>query len=111
MSSPVVPVAPSRPSLVSRAFSSARSNAAATLAKPGVKEWLFYGGLPLLAFIVISPGMLLTLPPAKNCDDKAKMWFSGQTSFVAVLVHALVFLGLLVAIWKLGKSLKLAAPF
>lgn len=43
--------------------------------------------LPTLLFVLLSPGVLLTLPP------KGKgVWMSGQTSLVAVLVHAVVFM-------------------
>lgn len=42
--------------------------------------------LPTLLFVLLSPGVLLTLPP------KGKgVWMSGQTSLIAVLVHAVVF--------------------
>ncbi len=39
-----------------------------------------------LLFVALSPGVLLTLPPVGS-----KMFMSGKTSRVAVLVHALVF--------------------
>lgn len=43
--------------------------------------------LPTLLFVLLSPGVLLTLPP------KGKgVWMSGQTSLTAVLVHAVVFI-------------------
>ena len=41
--------------------------------------------IPLL-FILLSPGLLLTLPPVTK-----KVFMSGQTSVAAVLVHALIF--------------------
>jgi hypothetical protein len=42
--------------------------------------------LPTLLFVVLSPGVLLTLPP------KGKgVFMSGQTSLIAVAVHAIVF--------------------
>lgn len=42
--------------------------------------------LPTLLFVLLSPGVLLTLPP------KGKgIWMSGQTSLISVLVHAVVF--------------------
>jgi hypothetical protein len=42
--------------------------------------------LPTLLFVLLSPGVLLTLPP------KGKgIWMSGQTSLISVLVHAIVF--------------------
>ncbi len=38
-----------------------------------------------LLFVLLSPGVLLTLPPI------GKVFMSGKTSLVAVLVHAVVF--------------------
>ena len=42
--------------------------------------------LATVLFVVLSPGVLLTLPPVGG-----KIWMSGKTSLVAVLVHAVVF--------------------
>lgn len=112
MSAPVLPVTPptamaAKPSMLG----SAGKATAAFFGQPSVKSWLWFAGLPILAFIVLSPGMMVTLPPAKDCDNNSKFWFSGQTSFVAVLLHSLLFLGLLVAIFKGGDALKYARPF
>jgi len=41
-------------------------------------------------FFVLSPGVLLTLPPVGK-----KIWMSGQTSITSALVHAIVFVGIL----------------
>lgn len=43
-----------------------------------------------LLFILLSPGVLLTLPPVGG-----KIFMSGKTSLLAVLVHAVVFYVLL----------------
>ncbi len=43
-----------------------------------------------LLFFVLSPGVLLTLPPVGK-----KIWMSGQTSCMAAFVHAIVFVGVL----------------
>jgi hypothetical protein len=43
-----------------------------------------------ILFILLSPGVLLTLPPIGN-----KIFMSGKTSLIAVLVHAVVFYVLL----------------
>ena len=43
-----------------------------------------------LLFILLSPGVLLTLPPVGS-----KILMSGKTSLLAVLVHAVVFYVLL----------------
>ncbi len=42
--------------------------------------------LVILLFILLSPGVLLTLPPISG-----KIWMTGKTSMAAVLVHAVVF--------------------
>jgi hypothetical protein len=39
-----------------------------------------------LLFVLLSPGVVLTLPPGSK-----GIFFSGQTSVVAAIVHALVF--------------------
>ena len=42
--------------------------------------------LATVLFVLLSPGVLLTLPPVGG-----RIWMSGKTSLVAVLVHAGVF--------------------
>lgn len=42
--------------------------------------------LQVILFILLSPGLLLTLPPVGN-----KIFMSCQTSVLAVFVHAVVF--------------------
>lgn len=42
--------------------------------------------VPVLLFVLLSPGVLLTLPPLSK-----GVLMSGQTSTVSVLVHAVVF--------------------
>jgi hypothetical protein len=42
--------------------------------------------LATLLFVLLSPGILLTLPPVGS-----KIFMSGKTSLIAVLVHAVVF--------------------
>jgi len=46
--------------------------------------------LATILFVVLSPGVLLTLPPIGG-----KIFMSGKTSLIAVLVHAVVFYVLL----------------
>ncbi len=43
-----------------------------------------------ILFFVLSPGVLLTLPPVGK-----KIWMSGQTSITSAIVHAIVFVGIL----------------
>jgi len=42
--------------------------------------------LQVLLFVLLSPGVILTLPPVGS-----NVFFSGKTSVTAVLVHAVVF--------------------
>jgi hypothetical protein len=46
--------------------------------------------LATVLFVLLSPGVLVTLPPVGP-----KLWMSGKTSLIAVLVHAVVFYVLL----------------
>jgi len=42
--------------------------------------------VPIILFVLLSPGLLLTLPPMSN-----GVFNSGQTSVTSILVHAVVF--------------------
>jgi len=46
--------------------------------------------LLLVLFVLLSPGVLLTLPPVGG-----QVFMSGKTSLIAVLVHAVIFVLLL----------------
>ena len=50
-----------------------------------------------ILFFLLSPGVLLTLPPVGK-----KIWMSGETSVVAAFVHAIVFAGLLYILHQQG---------
>ncbi len=42
--------------------------------------------VPVILFVLLSPGLLLTIPPLSR-----GLWMSGQTSMMAIIVHAVVF--------------------
>ena len=42
--------------------------------------------VPTILFIILNPGMLLTLPPGT-----AGVWMSGQTNLMAILTHTMIF--------------------
>jgi hypothetical protein len=50
-----------------------------------------------ILFFLLSPGVLLTLPPVGK-----KIWMSGETSFVASIVHAIVFVGIVYLLSQYG---------
>jgi hypothetical protein len=50
-----------------------------------------------ILFFLLSPGVLLTLPPVGK-----KIWMSGQTSVMSAFVHAIVFAGLLYVLHQQG---------
>lgn len=43
--------------------------------------------VPVFLFILLSPGLFLTLPPGPN----GKIFMSGETTRTSVVVHALIF--------------------
>jgi hypothetical protein len=50
-----------------------------------------------ILFFLLSPGVLLTLPPVGK-----KIWMSGETSVMSAFVHAIVFAGLLYFLHQQG---------
>ena len=58
-----------------------------------------------ILFFVLSPGVLLTLPPVGK-----KIWMSGQTSITSALVHAVVFVGILYLIQQNTDVMEGFAP-
>ncbi len=56
--------------------------------------------LPTLLFVILSPGMLLTLPAGSK-----GLFASGQTSMKAIAVHAAVFALALVALRYAGVKI------
>ncbi len=50
-----------------------------------------------ILFFLLSPGVLLTLPPVGK-----KIWMSGKTSLVASVVHAIVFVGIIYLLNQYG---------
>ena len=50
-------------------------------------EMLIKFVVSVLLFIVLSPGLLLTLPPNTNRG----LFYSGQTNLIAIIIHALLF--------------------
>jgi Protein of unknown function (DUF3339) len=55
--------------------------------------------LKVLLFVLLSPGLIVTLPPVGT-----KIFFSGKTSVTAVLVHAAIFAVALHCIWKMQEG-------
>jgi hypothetical protein len=53
----------------------------------------------VLLFVLLSPGLLLTIPA-----EGKKVWMSGRTSVMAVLVHALIFAAVLMYLKKMDKK-------
>jgi hypothetical protein len=58
-----------------------------------------------ILFFVLSPGVLLTLPPVGK-----KIWMSGQTSITSAIVHAIVFAGILYLIQQNTNVMEGFAP-
>lgn len=43
--------------------------------------------IPFILFIVLSPGIIMTVPPSSY----ERRWFTEETSMQAVIIHGLVF--------------------
>lgn len=54
-----------------------------------------------ILFFILSPGVLLTLPPVAG-----RVFMSGKTSVVAAAVHALVFVGILYLLKKYVRPVR-----
>ena len=48
-------------------------------------------GILAVLFILLSPGVVLNLPPHKNKFRTKDIFFTGETGILAVIVHSLVF--------------------
>jgi len=55
--------------------------------------------VPVLLFVLLSPGVLLTLPPVKK-----GYLMSGETSLVSVVVHAAVFAAVYMGLRKVFRK-------
>ena len=49
------------------------------------------GLLPVVLFVVLSPGLLLTIPGSGSGMNAVVNFASGKTTVMAILVHAVVF--------------------
>ena len=60
--------------------------------------------LPLVLFVVLSPGILLTIPGSSTDSSETEYYvefMSGETSVISVVVHSVVFFALLFLMNKL----------
>lgn len=61
--------------------------------------------LAVLLFVVLSPGVLLTIPPVGK-----KIFMSGKTSVIAILVHAAIFGVLMWFLCPMKEGFQLNSP-
>ena len=78
-----------------------------------VRSIVWYFGWPLLFFIVLAPGFLLSLPPAVDCDDGVRKPIAPERTTVAnVFVHSAIFILLVAFMYWIGaKVLGIMFPF
>ena len=77
-----------------------------------LQSWFVYAVLPILAFIILSPGLVFSLPPVTYCDDHSKTGViaTKRVTALTTFVHSLAFITLLALIFALGSSLHLTHP-
>lgn len=56
--------------------------------------------LAAIVFFLLSPGVLVTLPPGPS----GQIWMSRETSLLAAAVHAAVFVVVSHHVWQYAKS-------
>lgn len=72
--------------------------------------WYFF--IPFFLFVVLSPGLIISLPPVKDCDDRiSKALAPGRVTFYNTIVHAVVFIVLVFGIYLFGSRNNIAFPF
>lgn len=74
-------------------------------------SWLIYALLPIIAFVLLVPGLILSIPKTRNCDNAQSSYvFTSRSTLTTVFVHSFVFLLALVGIFSLGAALHLSHP-
>lgn len=74
-------------------------------AKTVVRSVIWYFGWPLFFFIILAPGFLISLPPARDCDDGVIKPIAPERTTVAnVFLHAFIFLALIIIMYWYGAT-------
>lgn len=76
------------------------------------RSLVWYFGIPFFLFIILAPGLLVSLPPVKDCDSRiSKPIAPGRVTFYNTIVHALLFLAVIVFLFWAGSKNNITFPF
>jgi hypothetical protein len=77
---------------------------------PAATGALYFVMLPSLLFLLLTPGLIMTLPGSKcpsGCGDgteASKTWFSMRTGLFPIIVHSVLFMVVMAAIYACMQS-------
>jgi hypothetical protein len=77
-----------------------------------VRNWLWYIITPLVVMYTLTPGLLISIPPARECNTNDLTWAKPKrvTPYNA-LVHVILIWLILIAIFYWGAKSGFAFPF
>lgn len=77
-----------------------------------LRAYIFYFGLPLFLFFTLAPGLLISIPPAVDCDTGVSKPFApSRVTYLNAIVHAIVFTLILILLFRWGAHRGIVFPF
>jgi len=76
------------------------------------RAMVYYFGLPVFFFIILAPGLLISIPPVKDCDTGVSKPFApGRITVGNTVVHSIIFGLVIVGLFWYGSKHRIAFPF
>ena len=76
------------------------------------RSYAYYFIVPSFLFILLSPGLILSIPPVANCDTKVKEPVApGRVTWYNAFVHSIVFGVLVTFLFWYGSRNKIVFPY
>jgi hypothetical protein len=76
------------------------------------RAYVFYFFMPAFLFLLLSPGLLLSIPPTEDCDTGVKKPIAPKrVTFYNALVHSIVFGIVIFLLFWYGSHHKIVFPF
>lgn len=78
-----------------------------------VRNWLWYIIAPLTVMYTLMPGLLISIPPVRECDgsDKSTWAKPRRVTATSALIHVVVIWTLIILIFYVGSKCGFAFPF
>jgi len=76
------------------------------------RAYVYYFLLPVFFFVVLAPGLLISIPPVDDCDSGVKKPIApSRVTWTNALVHGFVFGGLVFLLFWYGSLHRIVFPF